>query len=212
MYQDHQNMDSIRLVSDVYKRQTQWCQLAPDQMISPAVNPPPSGRYLTKINLGASRIDTTYVCGEEVYDTVGIYKGVIQPGQTRGIALYGMNGAGFYYVTGAVAPCGNTIQGNGVLGIDVRNGRSTRGNAIPFNQPLTFSIRMFNGDLCYLTEPVNTIPVKQTCGLPSVSYTHLSLTPNQIKSVLVLIQNFQMVRIIQALRQSKSESLKGIEN
>ncbi len=151
--------------STVINDATQWCQLAPDQMISPAINPPPSGRYLTKINLGASRIDTTYVCGEQVYDTVGVYKGVIQPGQTRGIALYGINGGGFYYTNG-IAPCNTTIQGNGVLGIDVRNGRSTRGNAIPFNQPISFSVRMFNGDLCYLTEPVNTIPVKQTCGLP----------------------------------------------
>ncbi|MBK8737989.1 MAG: hypothetical protein IPL98_19555 [Saprospiraceae bacterium] len=78
---------------------------------------------LTRFEMGATAADTTLGCeGDFVINTRTALTGVINQGVSRGGYLWRDCWIFFLY-TNAAAPCNTTIQGNGVLGIDVRSAR-----------------------------------------------------------------------------------------
>jgi hypothetical protein len=145
-----------------------WTKIGGDS-VKVGVNgafPPAVPRGLTRFEMGATAADTTLDCeGDFVINTRTALTGVINPGETRGMAIYGVTAGSSFFYTNAAAPCNTTIQGNGILGIDVRSARVQYG-ASPFVVAGTFLSRMFNGDICYKTERIATVPIVQTCGAP----------------------------------------------
>jgi hypothetical protein len=142
-----------------------WTLVGPDQVkVGQAVFPPANPRLLEPIDVGTQVINTVTDCnGNVVSDTIVRSTFIMAAGETRGVALYGMAGASFFYVNPAV-PCSNTLQGDANLKIDVRAGRTQFGPT-PFNPTGFFSVRMFNGNAKYLFAN-NMIEVVQTCGQP----------------------------------------------
>lgn len=161
-----------------------WTKIGGDS-VKVGVNgafPPAVPRGLTRFEMGATAADTTLDCeGDFVINTRTALTGVINPGETRGMAIYGVTAGSSFFYTNAAAPCNTTIQGNGVLGIDVRSARVQYG-ASPFVVAGTFLSRMFNGDICYKTERIATVPIVQTCGAPY----------SQVVISLLDVQNYVM--------------------
>ncbi|NOT36065.1 MAG: HYR domain-containing protein, partial [Saprospiraceae bacterium] len=129
--------------------------------------PPNPARFLERMGMATATITSRVSCtGMQIFDTAVTPKLILQPGETKGMALYGMNGASFYYVNG-IAPCNNTPQGDANLKMVLNSGRiqfNAAANGV-FAPQGFFSIRMFNGDLEYVFGQNMIIP-EQYCGQP----------------------------------------------
>ncbi|MCC6814776.1 MAG: HYR domain-containing protein, partial [Saprospiraceae bacterium] len=145
-----------------------WTLISGDSVkIGQNVFPPPQNRLLTRMGMASATITSRTSCtGNVTYDTTVAPKLILQPGEMRGMALYGNSGASFYYVNGTAA-CTAAPQGDANLKIILNQARC-QFNQVPlgfFAPQGFFSVRMFNGDLEYVFGANMLVPV-QTCGQP----------------------------------------------
>ncbi len=129
--------------------------------------PPAQTRLLVRMGMARANITSRTSCtGQVINDTAVVPNLILQPGEIKGMCIYGMNGGSLYYVNG-VAPCSTVPQGDANLKMILNNARAQFGpvaNGV-FNPTGFFSIRMFNGDLEYVFGANMLVPV-QTCGQP----------------------------------------------